>query len=393
VGEVAVLKGAVATMRAFVAELEPGCFSGDDALALLGDFTEAERIAAAGRTLMAKRVEDSNVWRASGERSAAHFLAQRTGTTVGKTQASLDTAARLEELPATAEAFLSGKLSETQVEAVADAAARNPGEEQRLIKRAEDSTAKQLRDECRRVKNAGRDERAAYEAIKRERSLRTWTDGEGAFCGAFRTTPDAGARMLAALDAEIERIFKAARKENRREPRQAYAMDALESLVCSGGSGKRAKQTIEICLFVDHAAMLRGHTEAGEVCEIQGLGPVPVSVVKEWEADAYLRLIVTDGIDVKAISRRSRHIDRNQDAALRARDRSCIIAGCDVTWRLERDHQVPFSEGGPTSIDNLGRMCGLHHARKSRGWRLTGGPGCYQLVAPEGAVDASRGPP
>jgi hypothetical protein len=331
-------------------------------------------------------VEESNVWRASGERSAAHFLAQQTGTTVGKTQASLDTAARLEVLPATAEAFRTGRLSETQVEAVADAAARNPGEEARLLKRAEDDTAKGLRDECRRVKTAGRDQQAIYEAIKRERSLRTWTDADGAFCGAFRTTPDAGARMLAALDAEIERVFKVARKESRREPRQAYAMDALESLVCAGYGGKRATPSYEICVFADRAAMLRGHTEGGEVCEIQGLGPVPVSVVKEWEADAYLRLIVTDGIDVKAISRRSRHIDRNQDAALRARDRKCIIQGCDVTWRLERDHHVPFAEGGPTAIDNLGRMCGLHHARKSQGWRLTGGPGCYQLVPPEGVA-------
>ena len=229
---------------------------------------------------------------------------------------------------------------------------------------------------------AGRNEQAVYEAIKRQRSLRTWTDGDGAFCGAFRTTPDAGARMLAALDAEIETVFKGARKENRREPRAAYAMDALAALVCAGGGGGRAKQTIEIGVLVDHAAMLRGHTETGEVCEISGIGPVPVAVVKEWEADAYLRLIVTDGIDVKAISRRSRHIDRDQDAALRARDRSCIIEGCDVTWRLERDHHVPFAQGGPTSVDNLGRMCGLHHARKSKGWRLTGGPGCYQLVPP-----------
>src|SRR4026209_2110815 len=124
--EVTALKGVVATMRTFVAELEPGCFSGDDALALLGDFTEAERIAAAGRTAMAKRVEESNVWRASGERTAAHFLSQRTGTTVGKTQASLDTAARLAELPATAEAFRTGKLSDVQAEAVAAAAGRTP---------------------------------------------------------------------------------------------------------------------------------------------------------------------------------------------------------------------------------------------------------------------------
>ena len=386
------LTATVAKQRGILSEFELGCFSGEDALALLAIVTEGERVLAAGRTALAKRVEESNVWRASGERSAAHFLANKTGTTVGRAQASLETADRLAKLPATAEAFRSGKLSESQVEAVADAAARNPGEEARLLKRAEDDTAKGLRDECRRVKTAGRDQQAIYEAIRRTRSVRPWTDGDGAFCGGFRTTPDVGAQILAALDAEIERVFKAARAQGRREPREAYAMDALAALVCSGGGGERAQPTIEIGVLVEHAAMLRGHTEAGEVCEIAGLGPVPVAVVKEWEADAYLRLIVTDGIDVKAISRRSRHIDRNQDAALKARDRSCIIEGCDVTWRLERDHHVPFAQGGPTAVDNLGRMCGLHHARKSKGWRLTGGPGCYQLVPPDNA-DTSRAPP
>ena len=44
---------------------------------------------------------------------------------------------------------------------------------------------------------------------------------------------DAGARMLAALDPEIEAVFKGARKEHRREPRQPYAWrgsrEALEA--------------------------------------------------------------------------------------------------------------------------------------------------------------------
>src|SRR5256885_1273276 len=82
----------------------------------------------------------------------------------------------------------------------------------------------------------------------------------GANRGAFRTTPDAGARMLVALDAEIERGFKAARREGRREPHQAYAVDALEALVCAGGGGgaTRAKPKTEIRVLVDHAALVRG---------------------------------------------------------------------------------------------------------------------------------------
>jgi hypothetical protein len=99
-------------------------------------FTEGERVAAAGRTLMAKRVEESNVWRASGDRSAAHYIAQRTGTSVGRTQAGLEMAGQLAELPRTAAAFRTGALSETQTEAVASAATANPNEEARLLERA-----------------------------------------------------------------------------------------------------------------------------------------------------------------------------------------------------------------------------------------------------------------
>ena len=383
------LQATVATQRAVLSALEPGCLSGPDALRLLEVVTEGERVLAAGRTLVAKRVEESNVWRASGDRSAAHFIARQTGTSVGRAQAGLETAERLAALPATAEAFRAGTLSEPQAEAIASAAAANPNEERPLLKRSERDTFKQLRDACRRVRHAVTDERARYAAIRAERHLRTWTDGEGAFCGAFRTTPDAGARMLLALDAEIDRVFKGARAEGRREPHQAYAVDALEALVCGGGGGTRSKPKAEIRVLVDHAALVRGHTVAGEACEIEGLAPVPVAVVESWRHDAYLRLIVTDGIDVKAVTRRSRYVDAHLDAALAVRDRHCIVTGCDVDWRLERDHRVPYAQCHTTSLDGLGRMCWWHHLLKTKGWALVGGPGCYRLTPPGTGVVAT----
>ena len=151
-------------------------------------------------------------------------------------------------------------------------------------------------------------------------------------------------------------------------------------------------------MLVDHAALLRGETVAGEACEIEGLGPVPVAVVESWRHDAYLRLIVTDGIDVRALTRRSRYIDAHQDAALAVRDRHCVITGCDVDWRLERDHRVPYAQCHTTSLDGLGRMCWWHHLLKTKGWALVGGPGCYRLTPPgTGASDtverSGRAPP
>jgi hypothetical protein len=64
------------------------------------------------------------------------------------------------------------------------------------------------------------------------------------------------------------------------------------------------------------------------------------------------------------------------------RDRTCIVTGCDVDWRLERDHRVPYAQCHTTSLDGLGRMCWWHHLLKTKGWALAGGPGCYRLVPP-----------
>ena len=117
--------------------------------------------------------------------------------------------------------------------------------------------------------------------------------------------------------------------------------------------------------------------------EIAGIGPVPVSVVAAWQRDAYLSLIVTHGVDIKAVTRATRNVDVEQRRALAVRDPSCVIERCDAESRLQHDHRVPFARGGPTSIDNLQRLSAFHHALKTKGWRLTGGIGRYRLVPPD----------
>src|SRR5438477_10176421 len=292
------LQATVATQRAVLAALEPGCLSGPDALRLLEVFTEIERLGVAGRTLAAKRVDESNVWRQSGDRSAAHFIAHKTGTSVGRTQAALATAERLAQLPATAEAFRAGTLSEVQAEAVASAATLSPRDEPRLLERAGRDTFKQLGDECRRVRHAVTDERARYAAIKADRHLRTWTDGEGAFCGVFRTTPDAGARMLLALDAEIDRVSRGRAAKDGGSPTRPTPSTRWRRWSVGVGVAVRARSPrprSESWSTMRHW----GHTVAGEAREIEGLGPVPVAVVEFWKDDAFMRLKVTDGIEAK----------------------------------------------------------------------------------------------
>src|SRR5688572_3612878 len=61
----------VCHLRDAVASLEPAQLDGSEAARLLELFTTAERVCAAGRTLLARRVEQTNIWQREGYRTAA----------------------------------------------------------------------------------------------------------------------------------------------------------------------------------------------------------------------------------------------------------------------------------------------------------------------------------
>jgi len=51
---------------------------------------------------------------------------------------------------------------------------------------------------------------------------------------------------------------------------------------------------------------------------------------------------------------------------------------------LEIDHRTDFAKGGPTSLDNLARLCPFHHDLKThKHWKLEGGPGNWRFERPD----------
>jgi hypothetical protein len=138
-------------------------------------------------------------------------------------------------------------------------------------------------------------------------------------------------------------------------------------------------------LRVDLLAFLRGHAEPGETCEIPGVGAVPVASARALLRTAILELVITKGTDVVTVVSDSRYIAKALAIALEERDPVCVVPGCDKSDPLERDHwQVDFSKNGPTSIENLARLCSYHHHQKTfRGWKLEGGPGQWRFTEPD----------
>lgn len=172
---------------------------------------------------------------------------------------------------------------------------------------------------------------------------------------------------MAALAPYVEAALEAARRSGRREPRQACAADALVAMArtsCerrSDGASSPPRPPAMVHVRIDHAAFVRGHTEAGETCEVPGIGPIPVATARALSSDAIVSAIVGDGVDVRAVAHLGRTIPAHVRTALEARDLTCVVPGCMVDERLEIDHIVPLAEGAPTRLDNLARLCEWHH--------------------------------
>jgi hypothetical protein len=179
--------------------------------------------------------------------------------------------------------------------------------------------------------------------------------------------------------AHTERIFADARRAGRREPRAAYAADALVALAREGPC-----KPVEVHVTVDSAALARGHTEPGDRCQITGLGPAPVTTARALLDDARVSVLVRDGDDITAVSRPKRTIPAKLRRALETRYPTCGVKTCANDRFLEIDHIVPLEAGGRTGLANAWRFCTHHHVLKTyAGWRVIGEPGERDLVPPD----------
>ena len=226
-----------------------------------------ERLGHGLKTRAAARVAASAVWQGDGDRSPADWLARRTGTSKADAGRLVETGRQLEALPTVAGAVSRGELSAKQAEAIAGAAAADPGAQRRLLSKAKDGSLRELQDECRRTRvNAESDPDAAHRRAHAKRSCRVWTDADGVTGHLHLSGPVAEvARVDNAIRHRADRLFRQARAEGRREPSEAYAYDAATQLLTSSGDGEGVPvgADAKIIVRIDHTALHRGHAHRG----------------------------------------------------------------------------------------------------------------------------------
>ena len=128
----------------------------------------------------------------------------------------------------------------------------------------------------------------------------------------------------------------------------------------------------------DERAYRRGHAHEGEVCHIIGGGPIPVSVAREIAKDAFLKVVLHDGVEIKQVAHLGRHRPAELETALGLgappdfAGVTCCEPGCERRYGLEWDHVDPVANQGPTSFENLAARCYPHHREKTKRDRAAG---------------------
>ncbi|HEU4490236.1 MAG TPA: hypothetical protein VFR74_05135 [Jiangellales bacterium] len=109
-------------------------------------------------------------------------------------------------------------------------------------------------------------------------------------------------------------------------------------------------------LRVDLTALHRGQVTGDELCEIAGVGPIPITNARDLLGDAVLKLVITRGVDVLHVTHLGRGPTAAQRIALAWTSPHCSVLGCPRT-RVQIDHRLDWAHTRHTRLDELDPLC------------------------------------
>jgi 5-methylcytosine-specific restriction protein A len=200
---------------------------------------------------------------------------------------------------------------------------------------------------------------------------------------------DGMGRVDGYLDAETLQRFAAVLDELERPdpvdgatPPRSLATRRADALARLVGGERAPRVTVFAVADLDTLHGRIPSDLADARCEVLGScgGPLGLAALELLLCDCSISRVVMQGKSVVLdLGRSTPVVSDSQRRALAARDGGCTEAGCDVPpeW-CDAHHEIPWSEGGRTDLDNLRLKCRRHHvdAHRDRARHRRGGPGC-----------------
>ncbi|MGH9100247.1 MAG: hypothetical protein ACRDV8_08470, partial [Acidimicrobiales bacterium] len=283
-------------LRVGLSGFDPGACSGTECATLADELSTTEKACSAARLLAASRAIACGGLEEAGTPDPVAWVARQGGTTGSDARQALELAKSLEDHPATRAALLEGAVSIPQAKEIARAERDCPGGEAELLALARGADLTRLRDETRTRRMAALRPGDLRRRQLGARRFRHWRDGLGMVCFTGALPPETGVPFVARLEREAARLHREAKKRGSTERFCAHAADSLVGL-CSGTDGG-AKGRVDLVVVCDLYALRRGHAHEGEPCHLLGGGPIPVEVARQLGRDAFLKVVLHDGVDI-----------------------------------------------------------------------------------------------
>jgi hypothetical protein len=161
---------------------------------------------------------------------------------------------------------------------------------------------------------------------------------------------------LAALEGEIA-------KDPRTQAQRQH--DVVTGLITAGlRSTDRTPGSMRPTAQVTAVISLQDLKEGKGVGVVEGIDdPLSAAAIRRLvEANGYATVVEGEGGEVLFLTTHRRLFTAQQMRALLVRDGGCVWPGCGArAGGCEGHHVIPWSEGGPTHIDNAVLLCPFHH--------------------------------
>ena len=322
-------------------------------------------------------------WEVAGHRSCAHWLAFRTGYSLGAARERVRAARALADLPQTGAAMSRGELSFCAVRALTRVA--TPENESDLLDLARGATTAQLERMVRGFKLGSRQDEADREKERFEsRCFSVFPDEEGMYEVKGRVTPEVGALLMRAVEAASDALYrekgpKSVSYETSFEDaahRRADALGLIAERAMAAGFGESAPvsgtkaERYQVLLHVDADTLTEDGNGLGQ-SELEDGTRVSAETSRRLACDAsVVRIGHASNRTVLDVGRKTRTIPPSVRRALEVRDRGCRFPGCGLRF-TDAHHIKHWADGGETKLDNLLLLCGHHHRLlHEEGWKV-----------------------
>lgn len=300
--------------------------------------------------MLAAELADGSEWIADGSPTAAHWLAAVADVETCTAREWIRIGRQLARLPASADAFVAGRISYSKVRTLTRVA--TPDNETDLVAIAEHTPASDLARELARWMHRTHSATEIAGHQHRQRGLRWRHEPDGTVAFSARLEPLAAGRLIAALQAKVMIRTRPTSRPGVCDGgwpsvAQQYA-DALDALVTNGTGGILTEVIVHV---------------RGDGATLDDGTPIAGSIVERIAPGAFLRVLTHDANrrPINA-SGRHRHPSTRQKRVVKERDRCCV--DCGRNELLEYDHVPDYDTTHHTLVEELQLRCApCHQAR------------------------------